>query len=257
MLFHLRGGSWAGNTPDMAIQAIQQRPIVVLTRPAAQAERFARHLSDVDADVIWSPIMRILDVAITEDPPKDALLVFSSANAVASMAHDHVLRGRSGYAVGKSTAKALEQLGFNVLAHAPDGLELVSMISDACPNLPLVHLRGDHVAVDIASHLAKIGLNASSLLVYRQEPVGLSDQLTATLSGEVPHLFPLFSARTAILLSRELAKIRCNAPLHLVSISQAVDKSWTGPEPASRCHAAHPDAESMIEQIRISVENLT
>jgi uroporphyrinogen-III synthase len=257
MLFRLRGGFLAGNTPDMAIQAIQHRPIVVLSRPKAQAERFAQRIDNLQANIIFSPIMEISNIQIEEMPPNEARLIFSSASAVSSASEQFDLSGRVGYAVGQSTAEELKAQGFRVLITAPDGARLLAAIAEEAPTSPLIHVSGNQMAVDLAAELSKLGHLARSVCVYRQDPLPISEELVESLHGDAAHVFPLFSPRAANLLSRELGSFQCRAPIHLVSMSKAVDISWSGPEPASRCLASHPDAESMMEQIRACIDRLT
>jgi len=241
----------------MSTQAIQQKPVIVLTRPELKAKEFSERLGGMDVELIRSPAIQIEKLNLPEPLTNNALLVFSSQNAVQSVLEQERLDGFSGYCVGHRTAQMLADGGLRVLASAQDAKSLLAKILADGPRNELIHLCGNHVAVDIAKLLSKAGLNARAIMVYAQHEIPPKPELIQSLDGAAAHIFPLCSPRTAQIVSRQLANIRCHVPIHLVSISQAVDKAWDGPKPASRCHAAKPDAPSMIAKIRQTVASLT
>lgn len=206
-------------------------PIVLLTRPLADLRGFAARLGDVP--VVISPILRIVpvdhDAAAAAAAPA---LVFTSRHAVAFGGPG---RGRVAYCVGAGTAAMARKAGFRVIEGPGDAAGLIPLLRSA--DLPLLHLRGRYLARD---------LDVPGMVVYDQQPQALSEQAMAVLAGDRPVLLPLFSPRSARLVSRAAAGAR--APLQAVAISAAVAAAWDGPR-ADMEIAAHPDADLMLAAI--------
>ncbi len=206
-------------------------PTLLLTRPEADSRRFAAMLPEYPA--VISPILRIAPVA--HDAARLASaegLVFTSAHAIAAAGPG---RGRVALCVGGRTAEVAREAGFD--ARAGDGFaeSLLPMIAAA--GIDLIHPHG--------RHLAKV-LPVPGMVVYDQVAVPLNDQARDLLASATEVILPLFSPRSARLLSDEAAG--ATARLWPVAISDAAAANWSGPERGAV--AARPDIAAMAAAIR-------
>lgn len=205
---------------------------VLLTRPLADAQRFASLLPEVR--VMIAPILRIAPV--DHDVARLAAaagLVFTSAHAVPAAGAG---RGRLALCVGAHTAEVARQAGFDVVEGSGDAKGLLRLI-DASP-VPLVYPHGRHVSQV---------LPVEGMVVYDQVPQPLSQAALQVLAASAPVVMPLFSARSARLLSMAIGA-DVTAPLRLAAISAAALAGWTGPSAPSRL-AEQPNAKGMVNAV--------
>lgn len=209
---------------------------VLLTRPLPDARRFASLLADQvpGARVVISPILRIVPVA--HDAARLAAapgLVFTSAHAVAAAGPG---RGRPAFCVGPRTADLARAAGFDVTEGRGDAQGLVSLIQAA--GLPLIHPHGRHLTQ---------ALPALGMVVYDQEFQTLDAVALQLLAEPAPVVVPIFSPRSARLLSQALPP-SVIAPLRLAAISESALADWSGPQEAAQL-AARPDADAMLNAV--------
>lgn len=225
-------------------------PAILLTRPDHLARSFATALPSGKAEIVISPVLTIVPLTpkIRIDPAAE--LILTSQNAVIAAAMLGLLQGRRGLAVGFATAQAAREAGMHVALAAQDARALTAAILARGSVGKYHHLRGQHVAGAIADKLNSAGLETKSTVIYDQRATPLSESARALFGQERDLLLPLFSPRSATLVADEAAAQGGPARLHLVSISAAVDAAWEAPAPVSRCHAAAPRADAMIEEIR-------
>lgn len=211
--------------------SLDAAPTLLLIRPEPDSRRFAEMLPEYRA--VISPILRIVPV------PHDAArlaeaggLVFTSAHGVSAAGPG---RGRIALCVGTRTAEVAQAAGFDARAGNGFAESLLPMIAAA--KVPLIHPHG--------RHLAKT-LPVSGVVVYDQLAMGLSDEARALLDSGVDVALPLFSPRSARLMSESVAGAR--ARLGPVAISNAVAANWSGP--GHVVVAAQPDITAMAAAIR-------
>lgn len=209
-----------------------KRPVLLLTRPPADSQRFAAMLPDWRA--VISPLLRIVAVDHEGAGLRDAPgLVFTSAHAVPAAGPG---RGRLALCVGGHTAQAARAAGFDVRTGNGFAEGLLPLIENA--PVPLMHPHGRHMARR---------LPVPGVVVYDQQAVPLTDAAQALLAGEGPVVLPLFSPRSARLAADAARGAR--APLWPVAISDAAWAAWDGPA-AGHAVAVRPDAPSMVAAIR-------
>lgn len=208
------------------------RPVLLLTRPPADSQRFAAMLPEWRA--VISPILRIVPVdhhsARLHDAPG---LVFTSAHAVASAGPG---RGRLALCVGGHTGAVARKAGFEVRTGNGFAESLLPLI-EAAP-VPLIHPHGCHLAKQ---------LPVPGVVVYDQQAMPLTADAQALLGGDAPVVLPLFSPRSARLAADAAQGAR--APLWPVAISDAAWAAWDAPA-AGHGVAAGPDAAAMAAAIR-------
>lgn len=206
------------------------RPVILLTRPAEDSRRFAAMLPSWP--VVISPILRIVPVAHDARRLEIAEgLVFTSAHAVASAGPG---RGRPAICVGARTADVARRAGFEVSTGNGFAESLLPLIA-AAP-VALVHPHGRHLARK---------LPVEGIVVYDQLEQPLSDAARAALDTDGTVILPLFSPRSARLVSAAVAGAR--ARLWPVAISPAAMAAWGAAD--RHAIAATPDMQAMAAAI--------
>lgn len=228
-------------------------PTLLLTRPRGQSEEFAdrcRKEIRPDLPVLIAPILGIETMQPSRRLDRYGFLIFSSANAVRAVTGAPELSGRLAYCVGDRTAAAASAAGACAVSAEGSADDLVRRILKDAPEGPGLWLRGRHAASDIADELSRAGLPTTSEVVYDQVPLPLSAEayrlLAGAGAGAVGVVVPLFSPRSARLLSGELAG--AVTPVLAVALSDQIATEWFGPGGIAKLAAA-PTADAMIAAI--------
>lgn len=205
-------------------------PLLLLTRPEPASRRFADQAAHFGLQVVISPVLQITPV------PHDGArlqaakaLVFTSENAVPFVGPG---RGRRAICVGPHTAAVATAAGFDAIAGPGDAIRLEPMLRDLGPGW--LHPHGTHIAR---------AMPVEGVAVYDQLPVSLNQAASDILSGVRPVVLPLFSPRSARILSQQAQQAR--APLWIVPISQAAADAWQAPA-AHVSVAPTPDASGIL-----------
>lgn len=217
-----------------------KQPTLLLTRPKPQSFEFlalCETLAGRRLPVVVSPIIAIETRAEHPDLSVFATLIFTSANAVAAVVDD--LRGRTVVTVGAKTCEVALQAGANAKCLGED---VNALIANA--NLiggPALHCRGAHVRGDLAESLSAKGIRVDEVIVYDQVSQPLNQAAQTLLQGDGCVVAPLFSPRSAQLLSQNAIA----ADMQIIAMSAAVAEAWTGP--GAKEIAAAPTAAEMAK----------
>lgn len=224
----------------------QSQPRFLLTRPQPQSARFAR---DLVGEVVISPLMRTEVIPVTLPDTPFAAVVFTSETGVAAAQALGLALPRLAYCVGARTALAAQGLGLEVKSADGDMVQLAALIRQERPDAPLLILRAEQVAGDLAADLNSAGLETFSAVIYRQNACPLNAEAVALLQQEVTVGVPLFSARSAQLFVAEYLRIGGVARLLIAAMSPAVVAALEL-SPQDIEVAAQPDAASMLAALR-------
>lgn len=218
-------------------------PAILLTRPADAAARFAEKLRARlgDVPIVISPLLRI---EWRQAPLPGGTPIFTSPNGVEGFLRAGGVARGACWCVGEATARAARAAGFAARASGGDAAALTADILASGETGPFAHLRGVHIAADLAATLRESGCVVEEAVVYDQIAQNLSDEALALLNGGNPVVLPLFSPRTAGQFAREH---RGAAPLFVATMSAAVSKALGPFEPVRICQAARPDAAAMAD----------
>ncbi|TDL89254.1 uroporphyrinogen-III synthase [Meridianimarinicoccus aquatilis] len=236
---------------------------VLLTRPVKQAERFAGALRDrfgATLPVLIAPKLEIIydRVAAVRALRGAGGVIFTSENGVDACIGADIPANLPAFCVGPRTAKAAGAAGFAAHMGPGDAAGLIATIAGlkcAQEAAPLVHLHGAHVTGNVSGALAAHGIPTRGAVVYDQRPCPISQQARRLLAGSAPVILPLFSPRSAKLLTGDLAVSQ--APLWIAAISPAVAQAvnvHSAAELQIRV-ARHPDADEIIAEIAELLEN--
>jgi uroporphyrinogen-III synthase len=184
------------------------RPLVLVTRPAAQAAREAEALARMGCAALPWPV---LEIAIL--PPPDGLgeaqaVLASSANAFAGVRGD----ARPAFCVGAATAQAARAAGFaNARSAAGDSADLAALVAASLDPAagPLLFLRGETVAGDLTGALRDRGFAVREHVAYAARPTGPPPAAVAqALSGGALAAALFYSPRSASAFAAQAAPFR-------------------------------------------------
>ncbi|GHD98318.1 uroporphyrinogen III synthase [Defluviimonas sp. 20V17] len=220
-------------------------PILLLTRPAVQSQRFAQQARAAlgPLTVVISPLTEIR--FLEAEMPREGAVIFTSENGVLAHARRVLGAGRRAWCVGARTARAAEAAGFHAQTSGGDADALVSDLIARGVRGPLLHVRGTHSRGAVADRLNSAGIETHEAELYDQRPKPPTAEARALLADHVPLLVPLFSPRSAALFAA--AATGAGAPLHIFAFSAAVAAALKGVEMASLDVAARPEAGAMID----------
>jgi uroporphyrinogen-III synthase len=127
-----------------------------------------------------------------------------------------------------------------------DAADLIARIlADTAPT-PCLHLRGAHIAANIAKALTLAGTETHEAVIYRQTEGHLTARAVSLLQNGQPVIVPLFSPRSAQLFFDQAVP---TGPLLVAAISENVRQAVPDGCAASIETAEHPTAEAMLEVI--------
>lgn len=193
-------------------------PTLLITRPAPQDAQFADQLRvrvGCNVPVILSPVLCIEATGAAVDPNGVEALIVTSRHALEHIPQTDL----PVWLVGPKLAELAEDKGLRVAHVAEDGTALAAAIGVESPGAPLLHVRGDHVALDLAGDLRAGGIACEDVVVYRQVAQPLSAAARSALTGESPVVLPLFSPRSAALV---FDGGHITAPVVVAALSDAV-----------------------------------
>lgn len=226
------------------------RATLLLTRPERQATRFAtacRAAIGVDIPVVISPVIEIVPRALTVNLRNFDGVVLTSENAVAVLAQITEVRGVAAFCVGDRTAEIARGYGMIAKSAKGNASDLVRMIARDKPRGVLLHAHGAHTRGEVAEKLGDLDLRIETACIYDQRAVSLSQDAHKLLVQNGRVILPLFSPRTAALVSAEIQQTQ--AHLYVVALSNAVKDAWKGQMPQKFTVADQPNAPHMIDEI--------
>lgn len=223
----------------------QNAPVLLLTRPREASERFAQLVPELAA--ILSPLLQIMPLAPAL-PTGPLPLVFTSANGVWAFGRLRAAQGQLAYCVGPRTAQAAKGAGYDVMSAEGAVDDLVALILSRATDGPLLYACGRIRTGDLDGKLRRAGLQVTTCEVYDQVPQDLNAAARQVLGQAAPVILPLFSPRSAALMSAAAAG--ATAPLHPVFLSQNVAAAWTGPAVAGQIIAHAPNAQAMVAAVK-------
>lgn len=221
-----------------------QEPTLLLTRPEPLSRAFLNQCEAVAGrrlSAVVSPIMRIETLGGLPDLDRYATVVFTSGNGVRSAMAESSLSGRTVLTVGEKTADIARKAGADAATLGEDADAFVARgreVSD-----PALLCRGVHSRGDLAGRLRAIGISVDEAILYDQVACPLSRAAQTLLAGPDAVVAPVFSPRSAQLLSGFGV---IEAPVKIVAMSPAVADAWGGsgdviiaerPDSAAMCAA--------------------
>ena len=206
-----------------------------LTRTQPTADESADFWQAAGFDPPVAPLLEVQSVP-HESPPKDAVLIFTSKNAV-----DHVgCNGQRAICVGDATAEKARAAGFT------DVISVDGTSSDVTEwvkaNLPtpqnICHVSGWHIRGSVSEDLLAVGYDARRVIVYRSVPRPIWPDRPVSIVA----LYSPLAAQTFT----DAAQAHDVSGLAAVCISQATADELSSLELKSVHIAAHPREDELI-----------
>ncbi|WP_431301221.1 uroporphyrinogen-III synthase [Tabrizicola sp. BL-A-41-H6] len=232
---------------------------VLLTRPLDQSLRFGAALEErfgAAVRLILSPLMRLAFVPC-EIPQRDyQAVVFTSEAAVDAtrqLAQDRL--PKMALCVGARTAVAASAAGFAATSANGDVEALQRLVMTMRIRGPLLYLHGRETRGDLAKWLISEGIETVSMTVYDQIAQPLSTDAEALLRHPGPVIVPIFSPRSAALLTAALPADR-QATVAIAALSGAVAAKARDISTRLLRVAATPDADAMLDALELLLIDL-
>lgn len=193
-------------------------PLIVLTRPQKQSERFAAQVADL-AEVQIVPLQEIVPTGTIPDLRPFKALIFTSQNAAHVFGDRSEARDLPVWCVGSRTAEVARELGFETSIVGGNADRLVLDLKAKNPAAPILHLHGRHTRGNVAARLTAAGIPTQAAEIYAQK-ASHPDTPLGEFGAHRRVIAPLFSPRSAELLAAEIG----NAPgdWHFLCLSDAV-----------------------------------
>jgi len=173
---------------------------VLVTRPMPDGERTAATLRGRGYDVLVAPLMQVAPIAADLSGDWSAVII-SSANAVRALDAPQIasLNKLPLLAVGQRSADVAREAGFtNVRSANGDAGDLIRLVaSHADQAATYLYLAGEDRAADVEGALAKRGIKARTLIVYKSVTLAYPPELVDALRDREIDLALHFSRRSA------------------------------------------------------------
>lgn len=219
---------------------------LLISRPKNDAEALKRAVLEHNGEVrvILAPAIEITPVPYDVKFDGFDAIILTSKHAVAAAAK--IATGTTVLCVGDTTAQTARRLGLNAVSAGGTSKDLIALAQDAGFRRVL-YLRGKHVHEDLELQLNLKGLSVRSAIVYKQDPCGFSDDAVQGLAHAPTLLVPVYSARSAKILSKNLGAY--GGAITLVAISEAAADGWVGPKVQQTIYAKAPNSKAMFAAI--------
>ena len=173
---------------------------VLVTRPAADAERTATMLRALGHEAVLSPVLDVCTLSVEVPRHVWQAALFTSRNAAIRCSPEAIGRETPCLAVGAATAEAVSARGFSqVVAAEGDANALLRMALDRLRpgGGPLLHPCGVHRAGRLVESLEAAGFEVVLAPCYETVPIPLTDRARTMLVTKKIDAALLYSARSA------------------------------------------------------------
>jgi len=183
---------------------------ILVTRPEADAAGLAAQLQALGHTVSIDPLLQISPLPIPADSLEGAVgLIATSRNGLRALAQSPALDAATRLpliAVGAATADLAREIGFtDITTGEGTAVSIVPLVEEMARKRPgpLVHIRGEVVAYDLAATLVHRGVDLRGVIVYRASPTGAFQPSTSDLlaKGAIDSVI-LMSPRTGATFAR-------------------------------------------------------
>ncbi|MFW2542793.1 uroporphyrinogen-III synthase [Primorskyibacter sp. 2E107] len=222
-------------------------PILLMTRPKAQAEDVVAALRDAGArfDAIYAPLIGVAWTGAMPEQEGLGGLIFTSANGVRAWAQRGGRSDLPCYAVGGATAAAAADAGLQAISADGNAEDLIALLAERKPEGAWLHVRGVHSRGDVAGRLSAAGMHIEACVLYDQPALEPTAEALDALAGKAPVVAPLYSPRTAALFAR----LPIKAPLLVAGLSQAVVKPVAALHIYKQKIATRPESDAMLAAV--------
>lgn len=219
---------------------------VLISRPKNDAEVLRRALlaQNKGAHVIVAPAITITFVPFKAHKDHFDAYILTSKHGVPAAVKSAV--ADVALCVGDATAEAATQVGLQAISAGGTSRDLVTLAQQSGFS-KLLYLRGEHIHGDLEKDLNLAGLEVESSIVYRQEACAFSPEVQYELAQLKMICVPVYSARSARIISQNLRSFE--GEIIVVAISKVAASGWFGSNPHRIILAQAPNSEAMMAAI--------
>lgn len=214
-----------------------------ITRTVPAAHKSAQAFAHLGLAAAIAPLLLISPPeAMPAIPPKDALLIFTSANGLDAFCGLTDARHWPVITVGAQTAAQARKAGFTNVSSADGTSKDVTALakSSAALSTPIIHCAGPHVRGSISEDLSAAGYQARRDIYYRSTPVQNLPKIDLTKLNYLALYSPL-AAKTLAGFKPNLCAVT------VLSISAATDTALGDLKAKSRLIAKAPNEAAMLD----------
>lgn len=222
------------------------QPTILISRPKEDGDALAQQLAQSDPDVrtIIAPVLEIVETSDEATHQAFDIVILTSRHA--APAAKRLYSQTPVICVGSATAQRALELGLKAISVDGTASDIIDHVLKQKVK-SAIHMCGAHHRGDIAERLSAAGLTAKRQVVYSQNPLAFSSEVQADIE-QINHLtVPLFSPRSAQIISKNLSHFQ--GRIDLVAISEICANAWSGPEPKQITISETPNAASMFRAI--------
>jgi uroporphyrinogen-III synthase len=233
-----------------------EKPILLLSRPQRQSQRFADRLKyaiggemSAKIDCVIDPVTEIIESEISPDPAaiKYDTAIFTSENAIQPATKLRSKLGQSALCVGAQVTETARMSGWAAEFVGATVAEFIDQ-HPLNPTQRYMYFRGEEITFDLAEHMRGLDFNIGEITVYHQCVRQISAETRRKLQDGQGHILTFFSAQSAVRF-HEQTKTLDLGHCHAVSISDAVFDVLASTSFSTHAVANSPNASGMIDCI--------
>jgi len=192
------------------------KKLILLTRPEAGAQSFARLLDERGYATLSEPLLTIAPTHAVLNTEGVRGTLLTSRHALSAVTPHRELHDLRCYIVGEASAEAARTAGFTRITHAPTARALAETIAPG--SAPLLYARGKHVSFPLAQTLAKRGIEVREHIAYEARAAKhFSAAARAAITEERIAVIPFFSARAGAIFAALIEREELTAHLRTAS----------------------------------------
>jgi len=223
-----------------------KQPTLLLCRPEKQSQLFQSAVEERLGQSVATLISPAFDIEplypnVPENEPDH--LVFTSKNGVDAAIRLKIKAGNAAYCVGPATTQHAKENGFRAIDGGGDVDSLLQHIRTTTRERSFLHVSGQHVTGDVVGQLQGWGYYANRLIAYRQVRLKTKQEFSDCLAGSSYKVLPLFSPRSAGIMSGVLV----GENTHVIAMSQSIAMAAQGHAAKSVIVATAPNIEAMLD----------
>lgn len=150
--------------------------------------------------------------------------------------------------------QAARAAGCSAIYTAKDADDLVGHLAKHPCERPLMHVRGQHTSGNIVPRLVALGLPVREVIAYDQQANPCPEKFADNVAGHDVVIFPVFSARSARILSEWLKGVQFVG--RFVAISEVVGNELLNLGCDPIVLARYPDAAAMAASVQEQLAQL-
>lgn len=221
-------------------------PTVLISRPKDDAERLKKAILSTypAAQIIMAPAISIISVPFERPSTIFDAVVMTSKHAIHAAVN--IAPQTPAICVGDATARAARAAGLTALSAKGTAQDLLDLVRKSNVS-KVLYLRGQYVQKNLESELNLAGIETESRIVYQQNANEFSAQALQDLSASPALLVPIYSARSALIVSQNLIDFK--GEITVVAISKPAAQGWSGLKMDKIVYADAPNSRAMLVAI--------